>query len=125
MVKIVSKGSFKNSYRFMQFLLRKEYLRRINAYGERGVEALRAATPVDSGKTANSWYYTVDTSFNSVRITWRNSNIAGRVPVAILLQYGHATPSGTFVQGNDFVNPALKETFKQIADDLWKEVERA
>lgn len=126
MIKFESKGSFKNSYRFLQFLARRKYLEKLDEYGKMGVEALSAATPVRTGKTAASWSYEIDTSLNSVKITWTNSNMAyGNTPVVILLQYGHGTKSGKYVQGRDFINPALRPVFDNIADQIWKEVNEA
>lgn len=93
-------------------------------YGRSGVEALRAATPVDSGETAQSWGYRVIHTRSGVTIEWYNTNIVDGVNIAVVLQYGHATRNGYFVQGQDYINPALRPVFDQIAEDAWKEVTR-
>lgn len=103
-----------------------EYLRILERYGQEGVNALRDATPIDSGNTANSWSYEVrrwkNARSSGATISWVNSNVVDGVPIAILLQYGHATSSGSWVQGRDYINPALQPIFDKIANDVWKEV---
>ncbi len=91
-------------------------------YGAAGVKALSAATPVDTGKTAGSWSYEIIQKNQSVEIIWNNSNIQNGVPIAVILQYGHATKSGGWVQGRDYINPAIQPIFDQIAEEAWKEV---
>lgn len=91
-------------------------------YGRTGVEALRAATPLDSGETAQSWGYRIVRKRGRVSIEWYNTNLVDGVNVAVVLQYGHATRNGYFVQGRDYINPALRPVFDQIAEDTWKEV---
>lgn len=91
-------------------------------YGQQGVDALRMATPRDTGKTAESWYYEIENSFNGTNIVWKNSNINKGVNIAIIIQYGHGTNRGAYVQGIDYINPALQSIFTNIADDIWKEV---
>ena len=122
MIKLTSTGSFKNSFRFLQFLSHREYFNRLNEYGQRGVEALSGATPKDTGKTAASWRYEVDTSLNSVSISWINDNVVGGVPLVILLQYGHGTRGGGYVKGRDFINPSIKPIFDDIEESVWREV---
>lgn len=90
--------------------------------GERGVDALAAATPTDTGKTAASWRYRIVKERGSYRIEWWNSNNDRGAVVALLLQYGHGTGTGGYVSGIDYINPALKPIFDQIADDVWKQV---
>lgn len=92
-------------------------------YGKEGVAALSAATPVDTGKTAASWDYEVIYSKGDVSIVWTNSNIYRGIPIALIIQMGHATKSGTYVQGRDYINPAIRPIFDRMADELWKEVE--
>ena len=87
-----------------------------------GVSALESATPVDSGLTASSWDYEIHQSRNSAKIVWTNSNINQGVPIAIILQYGHGTRNGGYVQGRDYINPAIKPVFDRIAEGVWKEV---
>ena len=94
----------------------------VDKYGKMGVEALSVATPQASGKTAMSWDYVVTRTNRSVKITWVNSNVVNHTPVAILIQYGHASKNGAYVQGRDFINPAMKATFDIMAEQAWKEV---
>ena len=122
MVKLTSTGSFKNSYRFLQFLNRREYFNKLNQYGQRGVAALSKATPKDTGKTAASWRYEIDTSINGLTISWINDNVVGHTPLVIMLQYGHGTRGGGYVKGKDFINPSIKPIFEEIEEDVWKEV---
>ena len=108
-----------------------EYLKRVensinrvnlDKYGKEGVSALSSATPVESGKTANSWYYEVSRDKSSTIIRFKNSNKSKGVPIAIILQYGHGTRNGGYVQGRDYINPAIQPIFDKIADSAWKEV---
>ena len=94
----------------------------IEKYAKQGLEALKNATPVDSGVTASSWYYRIEDNKGIISITYYNSNINDGVPIAIILQYGHATRNGGWVQGRDYINPAIQPIFDQIAADAWKEV---
>lgn len=87
-----------------------------------GVNALSSATPMDTGETAGAWDYRITIEDHRAKIEWTNSHMAGRVPVAILIQYGHATRGGTFVQGRDYINPAMEPIFQNIADKIWEEV---
>lgn len=125
MIKFKQKGDFKKLDSF--FEKAKEIIRvgDLNKYGRAGVEALRAATPKDSGETANSWSYDIIREDGEASIIWKNSNINDGVNIAIILQYGHATGNGAYVQGVDYVNPAMKPIFDNIAESAWKEVERA
>ena len=91
-------------------------------YGREGVAALASATPVDSGLTASSWYYEIINRNGTAQITFYNSNIQNGVPIAIILQYGHGTRNGGWVQGRDYINPAIQPIFDRIANDAWKEV---
>ena len=121
MIKMTHKGSFKNAERF--FDNSKDLSRRLRTaferYGAEGVEALRSATPKDSGLTADGWSYTIE----SWGIGFNNSNIQEGYSVALLIQYGHATKNGGYVKGIDFINPALRPIFQKIADECWKEVQ--
>ncbi len=96
----------------------------LDKYGRAGVAALASATPIDSGLTASSWYYEITSEKGSVAISFRNSNIQNGVPIAIVLQYGHGTGTGGWVEGRDYINPAIQPIFDQIANDAWKEVKR-
>ena len=122
MISFRHKGDFSKTTRFLQQsrdVLRK---RDLDRFGRAGVQALAAATPVDTGKTAASWYYEITRSKGSTTITFNNSNIQNGVPIAIILQYGHGTRNGGWVQGRDYINPAIQPVFDKIANDAWEEV---
>lgn len=123
-ISITHKGNFKRTERFFKRLNSFEIKHLLNQYGQQGVEALRSATPVDSGKTAESWYYEVQKfgGFRDYKIVWKNSNINNYIPIAVILQYGHATGTGGYVQGRDYINPAIQPIFDAIAEDAWQEV---
>jgi hypothetical protein len=124
-VKVLTSGSFNNSLAFLQRMKSREYLRALGPkYGPQGVAALRNATPQDQGETAAGWYFEVVDKPGYYSIHWNNSHVVepGTIPVAVLIQYGHATGNGAFVEGQDYINPALQPIFDQIAADMWKEV---
>lgn len=121
-IRISHKGSFKNINEFFKRMSERDSTGIYNTYGRIGVEALRNATPVDTGTTAGSWSYEIVQNEGSTSIAWTNSNINDGCPIAIILQYGHATKNGGYVQGIDYINPALKPIFEQMADSLWEEV---
>ena len=122
MITFKQKGSFKNIERFLDKMQKKEFFQRLNQYGRRGVDALSAATPIDSGKTERYWNYEIHRSKDLVEIVWTNSNVNDGVPIVILLQYGHATGNGGYVQGNDFINTDISLICEKKKKDLWKEV---
>jgi len=124
MVVIKQKGNFSNTEHFFKQATTTDYLRILEKYGQEGVAALSAATPVESGLTASSWSYDIKRSGNSFTISWLNSHVVDGVPIAIILQYGHGTKNGGFVQGRNYINPAIKPIFDKMADDAWKEVHR-
>ena len=125
MITFESAGSFGNIEKFLQKMSKADMFAELDKYGKAGVAALSSATPVDSGLTATSWYYEIKKTRGSYSIKWLNKNVVNGVPVAILLQYGHATGTGGYVQGRDYINPALKPIFDQIADNVWKAVTSA
>ena len=116
------KGDFSKTTNFLKNAKNGVHLRVLEAYGRKGVEALRSATPVDTGLTANSWYYKIERTSGSVKLVFCNSNIQNGVPIAIILQYGHGTRNGGWVQGRDYINPAIQPIFDEIANNLWREV---
>ena len=122
MIRFTIKGDFHNTEKFMQGaekILPSRLLQIFNKYGREGLEALQFYTPKDTEETANSWMYET----TSRGIVWYNSKVTTNgTPLAILLQYGHGTRSGVYVQGIDYINPALKPLFERIGDDIWKEV---
>lgn len=121
MITLTSKGNFKKSKTYFGNLLEKLELTRLDHYGREGVEALSAATPKDTGKTASSWYYTIDRWEDGARIVWSNSNVSDGIPVAILIQYGHQA-NGVYVEGIDYINPAMAPILNEISKKVWKEV---
>lgn len=125
MIEFRHRGDFSKTTAFLERC--KELFRSSNfdKYGKAGVEALSSATPRDTGKTAASWSYEIEHNNGSTSIIFKNSNMTKLgVPVAILIQYGHGTKNGGFVEGIDYINPALRPVFEQIANDAWKEVTR-
>lgn len=122
MITFRQKGDFSKLTRFLEKA--KETVGRgdLDRYGREGVAALASATPIDSGLTASSWYYEIENRNGSVTISFHNSNIQNRVPIAIIIQYGHGTGTGGWVQGRDYINPAIQPIFDRIANDVWKEV---
>jgi hypothetical protein len=126
MIKVQVRGSFRNTEKFLQRMHRREHLKGLAKYGPIGVAALQAATPKDSSETANSWYYEIVDRPGYYSIHWLNSHIEdpGRIPIAVLIQYGHGTRNGGFVEGRDYINPTMRPIFDQIATDMWKEVTR-
>jgi hypothetical protein len=124
MITVSTRGSFKNTEDFIRRMKRQEYLRILEKFGTQGVAALRAATPVDSSKTADGWTYEIIQRPGYFSIQWLNTHVEepGHIPVAVLLQYGHGTRGGTFVSGIDYINPAMRPIFEQIAADMWREV---
>jgi hypothetical protein len=118
------KGNFSKATRYMERIKEIFHFGLLDKYGKDGVAALSSATPVDSGNTANSWYYEIENKKGQVRINFLNSNINQGVPIAIILQYGHGTGTGGWVQGRDYINPAIQPVFDRILQDIWKEVTR-
>lgn len=122
MISFRQKGDFSKLTRYLERAKNVVRLGDLDRYGREGVAALESATPVDSGLTARSWYYRIDRTNDSVKIVFNNSNIQNGVPIAIILQYGHGTGTGGWVQGRDYINPAIQPIFDRIANDAWKEV---
>ena len=125
MISFRQKGDFSRLTKFLERAKESVKLGDLDKYGRAGVEALASATPVDSGLTANSWYYEIENKNGSASITFLNRNIQNGVPIAIILQYGHGTGTGGWVQGRDYINPAIQPLFDKIADDAWKEVTKS
>lgn len=125
MIRIKQKGDFSITSRYFQRVRKAANITNLDEYGKRGVTALMKATPVRTGKTANSWYYEITKEDGVTRISFCNKNIQNGVPIAIILQYGHATRNGGWVEGRDYINPAIQPIFDEIAKDAWKEVSRA
>lgn len=115
-------GDFSKVTRFLERLKEVVHMGQLDKYGKAGVVALSSATPVDSGTTASSWYYEITNKDGRATIGFYNSNVNEGVPIAIILQYGHGTGTGGWVQGRDYINPAIQPVFDQIVDDAWKEI---
>lgn len=122
MISFRQKGDLSKVTKRLERLKEVARLGILDKYGREGVAALASATPTDSGKTANSWYYEIVHSKGSVSLQFLNSNIQNGVPIAVILQYGHGTGTGGWVQGRDYINPAIRPIFDRIANDLWREV---
>lgn len=122
MISIRQKGDFSKVTKYFERLKKAARISVLDKYGKAGVAALSSATPVDSGLTASSWYYEIESQNGYVAINFCNSNINKGVPIAIILQYGHATGTGGWVEGRDYINPAIQPIFDKIANDAWKEV---
>lgn len=115
-------GDFKKSLTFLSRLKKRNIRPILEKYGRLGVEALAEATPKDTGKTAASWEYEIKMEQSGAVLCWKNTNVVDGMPVAVLLQYGHGTRNGGYVQGVDYINPAMKPIFDRIAEELWNEV---
>ena len=124
MISFRQKGDFSKLTSFLERAKETVYLGALNKYGRQGVAALASATPIDSGETAESWYYKIENNKESATITFYNSNVQNGVPIAIILQYGHGTRNGGWVEGRDYINPAIQPIFDQIVDDAWREVNK-
>ncbi len=125
MISFRQKGDFSKITRFLERAKNLVHLSDLDRYGREGVAALASATPVDTGKTAASWYYDIKFNKESASITFNNSNIQNGVPIAIILQYGHGTRNGGWVEGRDYINPVIQPIFDKIAEEAWKEVTKA
>lgn len=121
---IRQKGNFKKTEKLLKKSLGKDYRSVLEKYGQRGVSALAASTPIDTGDTAACWDYEIIQNDSSISIVWNNYNINKGVNIAVILQYGHATRNGGWVEGRDYINPALQPIFDKLAEEAWKEVTR-
>ena len=121
MISLTSKGDFRKTEKFMKNARTKKLMSILKRYGEEGVAALMVATPLDTGRTASSWRYEIKVENNCIRLEFHNDNIQNGVPIAIILQYGHGTGTGGWVEGRDYINPAIQPVFDKIANSAWKE----
>lgn len=124
MITIMQRGSFKNTERYLRRLKDSQVFAILSKYGDIGVAALSSATPVESGTTAASWFYSIEQRPGYYSIRWHNSHENDGAPIAVLLQYGHGTGTGGYVQGRDYINPAVRPIFEQMANEAWEEVTR-
>ena len=122
LIRITNKGDFNNTFRFLNKMSKFQINKILEKYGQMGVEALRSATPIDSGKTAESWGYEISVGKEGATIHWTNTNQNKGVYIAVILQYGHGTGTGGYVQGIDYINPAIRPVFDKIAEEAWMEV---
>ena len=122
MISFKQKGDFSKLTRYLERSKNIIHVGELDKFGREGVAALESATPVDSGKTAQSWYYKITNNNGSATISFYNSNINDGVPIAIILQYGHATKNGGWVEGRDYINPSIQPIFDKIAKNAWREV---
>lgn len=125
MIGYKTSGSFDNMERFLNKILHGDIYSTLERFGAEGVAALAGATPQDSGATANSWYYEVKKEKGTWSIIWGNNNVVDGRPIAILIQYGHGTGTGGYVQGRDYINPVMRPIFDRMADEAWKVVTSA
>ena len=122
MITFKQKGNFSKLNRYLERVKEVAKIGILDKYGQAGVEALSSATPTDTGLTASSWYYKIERTKTYATIQFLNSNINDGVPIAVILQYGHGTGTGGWVEGRDYINPAIQPIFDKIANDAWKEV---
>ena len=122
MIKVRHKGNFSKLDNYLIKVQKAVKNKDLERFGQEGVAALASATPVKSGLTASSWYYEIEKTNGSIKINFNNSNIQNGVPIAIILQYGHGTGTGGWVEGRDYINPAILPIFDRIADEAWREV---
>lgn len=122
MIKFRQKGDFSKLTRYLERVKETVRLGDLDKYGREGVAALASATPTDTGLTSQSWYYKIERKKGSVSISFHNSNIQNGVPIAIILQYGHGTGTGGWVEGRDYINPVVRPIFDMIAKNAWREV---
>lgn len=118
-------GNFSKTLQFLNFITGKKYLNDLNKYGLEGVKALASVTPKRTGLTAASWTYSIEEKDGKVTMNWFNTNIQNGIQVAVILDYGHGTGRGTYVQGRHYISPAIQPVFDKIAADVWEEVKNA
>lgn len=117
-----SKGEFKKTFDFLNRVKNGDVYKILDKYGEQGVAALSKATPIDSGKTSQSWHYRIEKENGNVSLVWYNDNVHEGVNIALVLQYGHGTPNGHYVRGKNYIKPAIKPIVDELEEAVWKEV---
>lgn len=122
MITIVTKGDWKKTEQYLRRLQHQNFYAGLDSLAQQGVQALASATPVDSGLASNSWDYEIEVKRSSCSIRWLNHDVENGFPVAIMIQYGHGTGTGGYVQGIDYINPAIRPVFDAIAEQVWKAV---
>lgn len=121
-IKFTQEGDFKHVEKFLQNASKSDLRSILRSYGQKGVDALSAATPKDTGKTADSWYYEISVTKKGVSVTWRNNNISNSIPIVLLIEFGHGTQNGSYIQGRPFIGETIQPIFDKLASDAWKEV---
>lgn len=124
MIEVKGSGNFRRTEDFLRQAANRRIFSDLDHYGRRGVDALSSATPIDDGETAKSWGYKIERSRTGITIYWFNNHTNDGEQIAILIQYGHATGTGGYVVGRDYINPAIQPIFDEIADSIWKKVTR-
>lgn len=125
-IQLTESGSFQKTFKFLKGMQEKSFLKKLDKYGRQGVAALASATPVRTGLTANSWNYEIEYNDDNVVVSWYNTNVVNDwFNVAIMIQYGHGTGTGGWVQGIDYINPAIQPIFEKMAADMWIEVQNS
>lgn len=122
MIKVTQHGDFHNTMGFLKRVLKHDYLKNLEKYAELGVARLAEATPKDTGKTAESWKFKIEVDDKRARVIWTNDNVNDGACIALLLQYGHGARNGAWIQGVDYINPAMRPLFEEFAQEAWKEV---
>lgn len=121
-IKVHQRGNFNHTEKMLHAASGYRYDAKLHEYAMRGVNALESVTPVDTGETARSWGYKIEKDREGIRIYFTNDNIVNGIPIAILIQYGHATGTGGYVEGRDYINPVIQPLFDEIAEEIWREV---
>ena len=124
-IKFNHTGNFSKTLQFLNIIVKRDYLNKLNRYGLEGVQALASATPKRTGLTAASWTYKITEEDGKITMSWFNTNVKNGVQIAVILDYGHGTGRGTYVQGRRYISPAVQPVFDRIANDVWKEVTKA
>lgn len=124
-IKFNHTGNFSKTLQFLNIITKRDYLNKLNRYGLEGVQALASATPKRTGLTAASWTYKITEEDGKITMSWFNTNVKNGVQIAVILDYGHGTGRGTYVQGRHYISPAVQPVFDRIANDVWKEVTKA
>lgn len=124
-IKFNHTGNFSKTLQFLNIITKRDYLNKLNRYGLEGVQALASATPKRTGLTAASWTYKITDQDGKITMSWFNTNVKNGVQIAVILDYGHGTGRGTYVQGRHYISPAVQPVFDRIANDVWKEVTKA
>lgn len=125
MFRATSSGSFEKTLKFLNRIQPDNLFANLDRYGRMGVDALSSATPVETGLASNSWGYQIGKTKGRVSISWFNTDVEGGVNIAVIIQYGHGTGTGGYVQGRDYINPAMRPIFDKILEDVWRVVTNA